>query len=514
MDVQNFFAHHRLAENPFAAEEARLDPVFDRLLDDSLTHPDFDKILGQLSEPGTSVVFGEKGSGKTAIRLMLERDIRNHNANNPDGRILLVGYDDLNPMLDHLRQAIGQDTDATLSQLRLQDHQDAILSLAVTRLVDAVLGEGADTLPLSDAIRKKIRKWPHRDRTDLAVMAAIYDRPHGTSGVGTRLAKTRKRLRSGVSMPLTIICNSAIGLSLLTLIFLGVYQFVADPHWWVLPLIGLMAAGAVGLWGWWGLRIAGLWKVSRGVVRDVRVLPHTHAAMRKVLSGFAPDDLSRLPLPTTKNQNKANDDSRYQLTRRLVELISPMGYRGMIVLVDRVDEPTAISGDPGRMRATVWPMFDNKFLQQRGVGLKLMLPIDLRHLLLRESPAFFQEARLDKQNLIDRLTWSGATLYDLCTRRLRACHKAATSEGDEQTTSFALVDLFAEDVNETMLVDALDQMHQPRDAFKFLYQVIQEHCRLSTDAQPSYEVARLTLESVRRAQSQRVQDLYRGLGPA
>ena len=57
-------------------------------------------------------------------------------------------------------------------------------------------------------------------------------------------------------------------------------------------------------------------------------------------------------------------------------------------------------------------------------------------------------------------------------------------------------------------------MHQPRDAFKFLYAVVQEHCRLATDEAADYHIAKLTLESVRRDQSNRVQELYRGLTPA
>jgi hypothetical protein len=159
------------------------------------------------------------------------------------------------------------------------------------------------------------------------------------------------------------------------------------------------------------------------------------------------------------------------------------------------------------MKAIAWPMFDNKFLKQERVGLKMLLPLELRYELGRESAAFFQEARLDKQNLIDRLTWSGATLYDLCNKRLSACHEG----GGEPPT---LGSLFAEDVSREMLIDALDQMHQPRDAFKFLYAAIQEHCRLVAEEEGQFRIARLTLETVRREQAQRVQELYRGRAPA
>ena len=191
-----------------------------------------------------------------------------------------------------------------------------------------------------------------------------------------------------------------------------------------------------------------------------------------------------------------------------MDLLKSLGYAGMIVLVDRVDEPTAVAGDAQKMRSLIWPMFDNKFLKQDGIGLKLLLPVELSYLLQKEGPEFFQEARLDKQNMIERLTWSGATLYDLCSGRVNACRSP------EHTEPIVLTDFFEEGVDRTALIDALDQMHQPRDAFKFMYNVIQEHCRLLPDDAADFKVDRLTLESARRNQSQRVQEFFRGLTPA
>ena len=39
------------------------------------------------------------------------------------------------------------------------------------------------------------------------------------------------------------------------------------------------------------------------------------------------------------------------------------------LLLDRLDEPTLVSGDPARMQAILRPMLDNKFLQQQGIGV-------------------------------------------------------------------------------------------------------------------------------------------------
>ena len=97
-------------------------------------------------------------------------------------------------------------------------------------------------------------------------------------------------------------------------------------------------------------------------------------------------------------------------------------------------------------------------------------------------------------------------LYDLCTARMRAC----TSRGDEAN----LMDLFAEDVNRQDLVDALDQMHQPRDAFKLLYGLIQEHCSNVTAEQSEFTISRTVLDLVRKQQVERREGLIRGSRPA
>ena len=192
---------------------------------------------------------------------------------------------------------------------------------------------------------------------------------------------------------------------------------------------------------------------------------------------------------------------------RLLRVVRPFGYRTIMVLVDRVDEPTLINGEPMRMKAFVWPLFNNKFLQQDDIGVKLLLPLELRHLLGRETTEFFREARLDKQNLIDRLTWSGATLYDLCSTRLNACRR----DGEP---AVSITDMFDGDVAHRDLVDGLEQLQQPRDAFKFLYQVLQEHCRSVPDETPQWRIPRAVLDSVRRAQVDRMAGMLRGERPA
>jgi hypothetical protein len=516
MNIESFLAHHGLTENPFNAEEARHDPVFARLSESTTTHPDFGKILGRIDAPSTSIVFGEKGSGKTAIRLLIGKKVAEHNAAYPESRTLLIPYDDLNPMLDRLQQRHGGGSGTAsdvLQKVRLADHQDAILSLATTRLVDAVLEQAApgdEPLPLPDGWAKRIRKLPRRVRVDLVLLAALYDQPP-SGAIVPRWRALARRLKLGLACGLGAMRLLAIALTIVTVIALLVAMFLdTQPRWPVQVLAALLVAGSLVAWGVYGWQHLTLGLRSRRIRREMPAVDRRTGELAAMLGGIRGRDRDHMTMPGVAAKDAgaaAHSDARYQLTRRLLDVLSAFGYRGIIVLVDRVDEPTLISGHPDRMRPVVWPLLDNKLLQQDRVGVILLLPIELRYLVQRESSEFYQHARLDKQSMIDRLSWSGATLYDLCTARLRVC-RAAGSE------PLYLTDLFEQDVTREMLIDALDQMHQPRDAFKFLYAVIQEHCRTVPEDQPQWRIPRLTLESVRRGQAQRVQELFRGLAPA
>ena len=67
----------------------------------------------------------------------------------------------------------------------------------------------------------------------------------------------------------------------------------------------------------------------------------------------------------------------------------------LVVLIDRVDEPQMIEGDPRKMRALVWPLLDHKFLRHPGLGVKLLLPIELAYYLEKEDKDFYDRARPD-----------------------------------------------------------------------------------------------------------------------
>ncbi len=529
MTLSDFFEHWSIVEHPFRGEEARHDAVFARMTttpgdpsrgpasrDASDTavvrqgrppdsaHSDFEKILGELHRPATAIVFGEKGSGKTAIRLQIERRVREHNALHPTNKVLLVPYDDLSGIIERFHARVGgKDPLASLEQIRLVDHIDAMLGLIVPRLVDAVLGRTRDdALDLGPEAGRLARRMDEAARRDLLLLQAIYDRP---AEADLRTRALRRLLRLPAPKDALVWMALAWGGVLLPGAVVALYIARNQPQITQTWVIALIAAAAVWLallakrYLWDPAR----WRhLGRRVRRQIRVSQRpdvSYAMSLRRLHALLRDPAN---LPVTES-----DETRFLMLERLRRVAGEFGFVGMIVIVDRVDEPTLISGDPARMKAVVWPMLNNKFLQQAGIGFKLLLPIELRHTLYKESSAFFQEARLDKQNLIDRLSWTGPMLYDLCNARLRACLAPGAK-------SISLLDLFAEDVTRQDLVDALDQMHQPRDAFKFLYHCFSEHCSNVSRDQEAWRIPRLLLDSVRKQESERVQALYRGIRPA
>lgn len=629
MNLQSFLDHWRIAENPFRGEEARQDPVFLRLEAASeaaarqnaareaagrpttvtlspdgtaiegphlpssapshaTTHPDFEKIVGQFDRPSTSIVFGEKGSGKTAIRIQIADRIGVYNAAHPSSRCLLVPYDDLNPILDHFHERMGNErkpnVGETLAKIRLVDHMDGILSIVVPRMVDALLKErqDQDPLDLGPEPRRAIRRCDPALRHEFLLLQALYDRPEGaggasgghpgglagglTGGLSTAVTSTADglarsmvgtgaegagvssrgegrgaragRARDGGRISAGSVGGGAVARTKRLRQTLRLRLPFMTSIWTFLAYTGWLAPAALV---WWGVSndklslqlnnlayvVLGLtllyllvlakrsvWdrlyylRLGHRVRKQLRVIARSDISYARSFRQLDPTLLEAGVLPLTNS-----DDVRYAMLDRLRRVLRQFGYGSIVVVVDRADEPTLVSGDPDRMKSVIFPMFNNKFLQQGGLSVKMLLPMELRHALFRESAAFFQEARLDKQNLIERLSWTGPMLYDLCNARLQACRRPALAHSGAEEP-ITLLEMFDQDVSRQDLIEALEHMHQPRDAFKLLYQCFVEHCAAVTNEQAQWRIPKHILDMVRKAQVERVQQFQRGVRPA
>lgn len=511
MNLGTFLKHHNIETNPFRDEEARHDEVFARLRDDAFEHPEAGKIIGDLKQPSSSIVFGEKGSGKTAIRLQIEEAIARHNLQYPDRRVLAIAYDDLDPVLDRFcRHENRKDPAKALADLTLGDHIDGILSVAVPALVDAAINppDGSSTTSSDSAIPRftsldaaTLKRLDPTTKRDWLLLQALYDRPEHSIERGRKLRRRLRVWKVSRVRPLRWLCALLWGIALMALLW---YAYLArpQPEWGLLvAVIALMAMALLTSTVVIGdlIRVV---RVSRRLAEHLRTVDRPVASFRTALERLPASVLAATRLPVDDL-----DDARFEMLGRLQRAVRPFGYTEIVILMDSVDEPMLVRGDADRMRWVVWPLLNNKFLQQPHCAIKMMLPIELRYSLYGQSKDFFQVARLDKQNMVDRLEWSGITLYDLCNRRIAAC----TNQG---VAPARLPDLFAPDVPRDDLVRALDQMRQPRDAFKLLYRVIQRHCQGVSEEEEAWRIDRHILESVLDQQKERVDALRGGLGPA
>jgi hypothetical protein len=465
MKLQEFLGHYDIAGNPFSEEDAQTDTVFKRGCLWKVHHPAWDKFFGSPADPSTALVFGEKGSGKTALRLQAIAEYQAYNEQHPDARVFVISYDDFNPYLDHFREAVrARDPADALKKFRLQDHMDAILALGVTQLIDQLLTEQTDLTKLSIDQRR-----------DLLLLAALYDQ---STGEPIERRWNRLRRRSGFR-PLWSRRDLQIGVGVTVFVLLLIAAF---PSLRAFPtLLWLLVPIALG-WIYWAWRLARAEWYARDIRRALRVLGRDPSALRWELLWFKPSELGGQPLPSSGRM--AGEEQRYELLRKFQSVLATLGHNGVVVLIDRVDEPQAIEGDPRKMRALMWPLLDHKFLRHPGIGVKLLLPIELAYYLEKEDKEFYDRARPDKLNMIKPLRWSGSSLYDLATDRLRACAPSPSTNGEAPR----LRQFVDPAISDDSLKDALDKLRTPRQLFKFLHKLLEEHCHRHTSDEPRWSV--------------------------
>ena len=494
MKIQQFLEHHGIVSNPFADEDAQTDLVFKSYCINHTYHPSWDKIYGEPSEPATAIVFGEKGSGKTAIGLQIIRHLDVYNAEHPGQRVFVVQYDDFNPYLDRFRERFSgrRRVDRLLGDWKLWDHIDAILALGVTQLVDRLLEARHARHPAASADAPlALKELDRAQARDVLLLAACYDQSTAENVLQRWRALRRKLRVSAWKSSLDLLFGLAVTAAVLAAIgYLGHWSWLGQ----VWPYLIIAAGWLPRAWRW----LKWSW-IARKVVRHTRVLNHSPGLLRKMLMTLGGKRLAGQPLPAHQRT-----DDRYELLGKLQNALRTLGFPGVIVLVDRIDEPYLINGSAQLMRTLLWPMLDNKFLKHPGVGLKLLLPAELVQFIDRETRDFYERARLDKQNMIRSLDWTGQALYDVADARLKAC------AADGVTPSLAL--LFDEQLDQRRLQDAFASLRVPRHLFKFMYRVLSTHAAAHPEQQPAWRISPATFESVLAVYRRELDAADRGVG--
>ena len=182
MKLRDYFEHFGIEGNPFAEEDAQKDQVFQDHCIETTFHPAWDKLYGKPTDPDTAIIFGEKGSGKTALRYQMINAVKKYNDIHPERHPIVIEYANWNPFLDHFYRIYSDKKriEDVLSHWQLSDHIDAILSLGVTQVVDRLLIPDEIFYPAATP-KKRLdpsRLTRHKKR-DFLALAAFYDQPKG-----------------------------------------------------------------------------------------------------------------------------------------------------------------------------------------------------------------------------------------------------------------------------------------------------------------------------------------------
>ncbi|MFM8571914.1 MAG: hypothetical protein ACKOAU_09985 [Pirellula sp.] len=487
MTEQEFLHHHQLVRNPFVDEDAQTDTVFRDFCISGTFHPSWSKVVGDSKQPATAIVFGAKGSGKTAMRLQLINQIAKHNSDHPDQRVFLVCYDDFNaylgPLEEHLSRRARGNPDRILGALRLWDHMDAMISEAVTQLVDRILQPqhaASQTTALGGLTDSPLQldRLDRGQRRDLMLLTAIYDHSKA-SNVRDRFGALQSKLRFR-SIATWYPLVSGVLLSLLAAWIL--FYLVRSETLALLTALYWVPVAALAAWGWYIFRWYGRHRLASKVRKNVRVLERETSQLRPMLLEFNPKEIDEQPTPTSQRS-----DDRYAMLEKLQLILRTLGYPGLIVIIDRVDEPDLVNGQAERMKQLVWPLMDNKLLKHENFGIKMLLPSELQPYVDRETREFHERARLDKQNVVASFDWTGEALYDLLAARMKACAMPASIPSPKS--------FFGSDVSEARLIAALQSLKTPRNAFRYLYQLIAEHCKRFRSESPNFQISSELFES-------------------
>lgn len=461
MFTQKWRDYWGLSEDPFTCEDADKDAILTEI-DPSMAHWSFDRMYGNPRVPAPGIVFGEKGSGKSALRLMMVRRIEKYNQEHPDNKIFLIEYIDFNNYLQQFRRAAGIKNDQNaaskvMNKWSISDHLDSILSVGVSKLVDEALSR-----------EKNPEGMKHKEKAFMALQTALYyqspmrTRVEAVQAVMKRfgLGSVRPFFRWFFIIVFTIL-GALTALTPLAAQFLMPEAQLGPPVVYYAVGLGLLAATWVG----YLVHYASVRSQIARANRAIKVLPKNPAPLSKLLERMSSAERKEYVMPIG-----SDDASRYQQLQWFMTLLHCFGYRGLYVLIDRVDEPSILSAREELMRTFIEKILDIKLLQFPDVGLKLFLPIELDEIHRNASPEQLKKMRLDKSNLVPELKWSGNELYEIANQRM-------ISSLNPNSRAQSLADLFASDFDMTYLKETLNELATPRYAFGFLSNLLSEYIK-------------------------------------
>ncbi len=306
------------------------------------------------------------------MRLQMVRALQEHNRKSPDKRVFFVQYDDFNrylgPFQQHFSAWAQSNPEKVLGSLQVWDHLDAILCEVTTHLVDQVVLPSENSGVDSSLTVKpdQLARLDRAQRRDLILLSSCYDQSRQgsfTARQGT-LRHKLKFLNLGSWLWLSIALLGSALVLLLGLVLLKA-EAISARSGIIAVAIGLLCA-----WTPYGISYARHWYTAWRITKQIRVGRRDSGSLCRALMQIPGTELAGQPLPVARTS-----DSRYAMLDKLQSILRTLSFDGLIVMVDRVDEPDIVNGRAERMRGLVWPLLDNKLLKHRDWGSSSCSPM-------------------------------------------------------------------------------------------------------------------------------------------
>jgi len=420
MELKEWLQDWDFQNNPFVIFDADRDPF----LQDAMLENTSLRSLLQLEKPSPFVIFAIRGAGKSSMRIDAERFLAQFR-----DKVMVLRYVEFNELLSEKTKSKTISPDYVLGRgflSRLFRRKRAEIvppdrKITLDDHLDYILRLGIEELYryLMDHNKENILKASQEYGSKFLLLTALYFAPTDFSRkmlTIRNLLKITGRKKSGM------LKNTKR----------DVKQLAVE------------------------------------IFRGVRGIPISLENTAQIIKEIGTALFTSHAIPT-------NTENRFTLLKYFMELVRYFGLSGVYLLVDRVDEPTSIKGDPEKMRELVTPLLDDQLFQIDHLGIVLFLPFELHDLK--------KYYRSDRIKTVPSINWSAENMIRLIEKRMNICRTLGAEP-------VRLRDLFEED-GESKAQFIVRQL-TPRNAFRLLGIIIEQHCetvdrakRISTEVYES-----------------------------
>jgi hypothetical protein len=406
MEIKEWLQVWQFEHNPFVIFDADRDPYLQTAM---VENTSLRSVLLHIEKPSPYVIFAIRGAGKSSMRIDTERYLRDY-----QDKVLVISYVEFNELLSEVSRPRRlpleySATGSMLARIFKRKKEEALAReprMTLDDHLDYILKLGIEELygHICAAQKEDMLKDNREFAEKFILLMALYFTPNDLSSKVSALRR---------------------------LMEIAGYKRRSN--------------------GFFSKKPAKL--LAGEIYRHIRGVPVSLEGTFKIIQEIGPGLFEFHGIPRTT-------ENRFTLLKSFMDLVRYFNLAGVYLLVDRVDEPTSIKGDPEKMRELVTPILDDQLFQIDHLGIILFLPYELHDLK--------KYYRSDRIKTISSINWSAENMIRLIEKRMNVSRKPGSPP-------IQLADIFEED-GESKAQFIVRQL-TPRNAFRLLSIIVEEHCQ-------------------------------------